>query len=239
MKKEISIILPIHNEKDSLPIMIRLLNSSIKFTKEIIIVYDTEKENALNVAKELREEFENVKLIHNTKARGVKHAVDVGIQNAKYDVVMIFAVDEIFPVIAIDKMLTHLIENDLDFISGTRYSKGGIRLGGSFLGAIFSRTANKLFNLFTNIPLTDCTTGIKMMKKKVWNEIQLESKPIGWAYAFELTIKVYIGNYKVDEFPLKSVDRLFGGSSTFKLGPWLIEYMKWFIWGVKNVKKKK
>ena len=78
-----------------------------------------------------------------------------------------------------------------------------------------------------------------MMKKKVWNEIQLESKPIGWAYAFELTIKVYIGNYKVDEFPLKSVDRLFGGSSTFKLGPWLIEYMKWFIWGVKNVKKKK
>ena len=65
MKKEISIILPIHNEKDSLPIMIRLLNSSIKFTKEIIIVYDTEKENALNVAKELSEEFENVKLIHN------------------------------------------------------------------------------------------------------------------------------------------------------------------------------
>jgi len=96
MKKEISIILPIHNEKDSLPIMIRLLNSSIKFTKEIIIVYDTEKENALNVAKELSEEFENVKLIHNTKTKGVKYAVDVGIQNAKYDVVMIFAVDEIF-----------------------------------------------------------------------------------------------------------------------------------------------
>ncbi len=239
MKKEISIILPIHNEKDSLPIMIRLLNASIKFTKEIIIVYDTEKDNALDVAKELSEEFDNVKLIHNTKARGVKYAVDVGIQNAKYDVVMIFAVDEIFPVIAIDKMLTHLIENDLDFISGTRYSKGGVRLGGSFLGAIFSRIANKLFNIFTDIPLTDCTTGIKMLKKNVWNEIHLESKPIGWAYAFELTIKVYIKNYKVDEFPLKSVDRLFGGSSTFRLGPWLIEYMKWFIWGIKNVKKNK
>jgi len=238
MKREISIILPIHNERDSLPIMVRLLNASIKFTKEIILVYDTETDNALDVAKELSKEFDNVKLIHNNKARGVRYAVDVGVKNAKYDVVMIFAVDEIFPVIAIDKMLSHLIEKNLDFISGTRYSKGGIRLGGSFLGAIFSRVANNLFTFFTNIPLTDCTTGIKMMKKNVWNSIELESKPVGWAYAFELTIKVYLNDYKIDEFPLKSVDRLFGGSSTFKFGPWLVEYMKWFIWGVKNVKKK-
>ena len=238
MKREISIILPIHNERDSLPIMVRLLNASIKFTKEIILVYDTETDNALDVAKELSKEFDNVKLIHNNKARGVRYAVDVGVKNAKYDVVMIFAVDEIFPVIAIDKMLSHLIEKNLDFISGTRYSKGGIRLGGSFLGAIFSRVANNLFTFFTNIPLTDCTTGIKMMKKNVWNSIKLDSKPVGWAYAFELTIKVYLNDYKIDEFPLKSVDRLFGGSSTFKFGPWLVEYMKWFIWGVKNVKKK-
>ena len=41
MSKKISIILPIHNEKDSLPIMVRLLESSIKFDKEIIIVHDT------------------------------------------------------------------------------------------------------------------------------------------------------------------------------------------------------
>ncbi len=238
MKKEISIILPIHNERDSLPIMVRLLNASIKFTKEIILVYDTETDNALDIAKELSKEFDNVKLIHNNKARGVRYAVDIGVKNAKYDVVMIFAVDEIFPVIAIDKMLSHLIEKNLDFISGTRYSKGGIRLGGSFLGAIFSRVANKLFTFFTSIPLTDCTTGIKMMKKNVWNSIELNSKPVGWAYAFELTIKVYLNDYKIDEFPLKSVDRLFGGSSTFKFGPWLVEYLKWFIWGVKNVKKK-
>ena len=36
MKKELSIILPVFNEKDSLPIMVRLLNASIKFKKEII-----------------------------------------------------------------------------------------------------------------------------------------------------------------------------------------------------------
>ena len=44
MNKDLSIILPIYNEKDSLPIMVRILNSTIKFEKEIIIVYDSEKD---------------------------------------------------------------------------------------------------------------------------------------------------------------------------------------------------
>ena len=130
-------------------------------------------------------------------------------------------------------------QNDFDFVSGTRYSKGGKRLGGSLIGSILSRTANKLFNLLSNVPLTDCTTGIKLFKKRVWESIHLESKPIGWAFAFELSIKTYLKGYKITEFPLKSVDRLFGGSSTFKLGPWVKEYLKWFVWGLKTKKDEK
>lgn len=239
MNKEISIILPVYNEKDSLPIMVRLLETSIKIKKEIIIVYDNENDNALDVAKELVNEYQNIKLVQNKISKGVKYAVDVGVNHAKYDIIIITAVDEIFPIIAIERMLEHLIENDLDFISGTRYSKGGLRLGGSLFGHIFSRIANATFKFITKIPFSDCTTGIKMMKKDVWNSIQLESKPIGWAYSFELAIKVYLKKYKVDEFPLKSVDRLFGGSSTFNFGPWLKEYLRWFVWGVKKIKNEK
>tara|TARA_Y100000768_G_C23849993_1_gene620471 strand:+ start:81 stop:809 length:729 start_codon:yes stop_codon:yes gene_type:complete len=236
MNKEVSIILPIYNEKESLPIMVRLLESSMKIKKEIIIVYDSENDNALTVAKELKNEYQNIKLVHNKVAKGVKYAVDVGIANAKYEVVIIFAVDEIFPIISIERMLEHLLKNNLDFISGTRYSKGGSRLGGSLLGSVFSRVANSSFKFLTNIPFSDCTTGIKMMKKNVWNAIELEAKPIGWAFSFEISIKVYLKKYKIDEYPLKSVDRLFGGSSTFKFGPWLKEYLKWYIYGLKTLR---
>ena len=76
-----------------------------------------------------------------------------------------------------------------------------------------------------------------MMRKEVWKSIKLESEPIGWAFAFELSIKVYLKKYKVSEFPFKSVDRLFGGSSTFKSAPWIKEYIKWFIWGLKKIRK--
>ena len=239
IEKKLSIILPVYNEKESLLIMVRLLNSSLSIQTEIIIVHDNLNDNSLDSAKKLAEEYDNIKIIHNDYGSGVKYAVQAGIENAKFDIILITAVDEIFPIISIENMLDEIIENNKDFVSGTRYSKGGARLGGSLVGSILSKTANKIFNILTTVPLSDCTTGIKMMKKKVWYDINLDCDPIGWAFAFELSIKVYLKNYNISEFPIKSVDRLFGGSSTFKLGPWIKEYLKWFFWGIRKTYKKK
>ena len=237
MNKKLTVILPVHNEKESLAIMVRLLTSSLKFDTEILIVHDTLEDNSLEEANILKNEFSNVKVIHNTTGKGVRNAIDVGVKNSKYDLILVTAVDEIFPIIAIDKMIEKLISKNYDFVSGTRYSNGGSRLGGSLIGSILSKIANKLINIFTKIPLTDCTTGIKMMKKEIWNSTEFKSNPIGWAFAFELSIKTYISGYNVSEYPIKSVDRLFGGSSTFKLGSWVKEYLRWFFWGIKEIRK--
>ena len=237
MNKELSIILPVHNEKESLAIMVRLLISSLKFPHEIIIVHDSKEDNALDEANILKKEFSNIKVIHNTIGRGVRNAIETGIQNSSYQLILITAVDEIFPIISIDHMIEKLLNDNFDFISGTRYSKGGSRLGGSLIGSILSRIANKVFNYLSKIELTDCTTGIKMFKKEVWNNISFQSKQVGWAFAFEFSIKAYINGYKTSEYPIKSVDRLFGGSSTFKFGPWVKEYLKLFIWGIKKIRE--
>ena len=237
MNNKLSIILPVHNEKESLAIMVRLLNSSIKFETEILIVYDNINDSSVPEAKKLEKEFSNVRVIHNDIHTGVRFAIEKGVKEAKYEIILITAVDEIFPVISVDNMIKLIVNENYDFISGTRYTKGGLRLGGSLLASILSRLANKLFVLFTNFPISDCTTGIKMMKKKVWNNISFESKPIGWVFAFELTIKVYLNNFKIEEVPMKCVDRLFGGSSTFKPLPWIKEYLRWFFWGIKRVRR--
>ena len=239
MIKKLSIVLPVFNEKESLAIMVRLLKSTLKFENEILIVYDDINDNTVPEAKMLENELSSVRAIHNDINKGVKYAVDKGIQEAKHDIIFITAVDEIFPIIAIDEMIKLIVNDGYDFVSGTRYSKGGLRLGGSFIASSLSKLANKIFCTFTNFPLSDCTTGIKMMKKEVWNNIQLDCKPIGWAFAFELTIKAYLNDFKITEAPLKSVDRLFGGSSTFRTFPWVKEYLKWFFWGIKSINKKK
>ena len=239
MNKKLSILLPVFNEKESLAIFVRLLKSSINFENEILIIYDNINDNSVDVAKKLATELPNVKAIHNDNNKGVRFAIDKGVKESKYEIILITAVDEIFPIIAIENMIRLITEENNDFVSGTRYAKGGLRLGGSLMASILSRLANKLFVILAKFPLSDCTTGIKMMKKEVWNSISFESKPIAWAFAFELTIKAYLKKINITEVPLISVDRLFGGSSTFKPLPWIKEYLKWFFWGIKESRKLK
>jgi len=37
------------------------------------------------------------------------------------------------------------------------------------------------------------------------------------------------------EVPITSLDRLYGGESTFQAGPWIVEYAKWFVWGASQL----
>jgi len=235
VEKKLSIIIPVYNERESLSLMIKILNSTLEFKNEIIIVYDNVDDNSIPVAKKLQKQFNNIILVHNKFGTGVKFAIKAGIEKSQYDNILITAVDEIFPILSVDKMLTMLVNENYDFVSGTRYSKGGKRLGGSLIGHFFSFIANKSFCLITRFPLTDLTTGIKMFKKNFFKEIQIETNPIGWVFAFELSIKAYVMNYKVGEVPFISIDRLFGGNSSFKLAKWLNEYLKCYLWGLRKI----
>ena len=238
MNKNLSIILPVYNEKESLSLMIKILNSTLEFENEIIIVYDSEQDNSIPIAKKLQSQFKNILLVHNTLGKGVKYALKAGINKSKFENILITAVDEIFPIISIDKMLNMIVKENYDFVSGTRYKNGGKRLGGSLVGHFLSISANKSFSLLTNFPLSDLTTGIKMFKKDFFQKVEISSNPIGWVFAFELSIRAYIMNLKIGEVPLISVDRLFGGESTFRLGKWVKEYLKCYFWGLKKIYKK-
>ena len=239
IKKNLSIILPVYNEDESLELMIKILTHSLDFEHEIIIVYDSLDDKSVPIAKKLEDNFDNVKSIHNKISPGVKYAIQTGLSIARFDFVLITAVDELFPILEINKMLEKMIKENYDLISGTRYNLGGKRLGGSLLGHIFSIIANYSFKIITNFPLSDSTTGIKMIKKKSLNQINLTFKSVGWSCAFEISIRAYLQNFKVGEVPLKSVERLFGGMSTFKPGPWIFQYLKLYVWGFLEIYKKK
>ena len=145
--------------------MVKILNSTLEFENEIIIVYDSEQDNSIPVAKKLQSQYKNIVLAHNTLGKGVKYALKTGVNKSKFENILITAVDEIFPILSINKMLNMIINENYDFVSGTRYKKGGKRLGGSLIGHLLSVSANKSFGLLTNFPLSDLTTGIKMFKK--------------------------------------------------------------------------
>ena len=77
-----------------------------------------------------------------------------------------------------------------------------------------------------------------MFKKSIIDKIQLKSN-VGWSFALELSLKSYLIDLKITEYPIKSIDRIFGGNSTFHFFLWVKKYYLIIIWGVYQIIKKK
>jgi dolichol-phosphate mannosyltransferase len=231
----LSILLPVLNEGINLRIMLKILRATVSVAHEVLVVCDSLDDDSIPVVEAMQPEYPNLHLVHNTLGRGVVNAIRAGVAHARGDTILIFAADEVGPVLAIDDML-ELMRSGAEFVSCTRYAHGGRRLGGSLIGGALSRTANRLFHRLAGSSLTDSTTGIKMFRRTDFERLNLQSRPIGWAVTYEMAIKAQLAGLRLGEVPIVSIDRLYGGASTFRLGPWVGEYLRWFVWGAQRLR---
>jgi dolichol-phosphate mannosyltransferase len=229
----LTILMPVKNEGLNLTIMLRILKAVVDVPHEVLVVFDREGDKSLDVIDAMTPEYPTIGAVHNTLGPGILNALRSGVARARGKYVLIFAADEVGPVLAIDDMIA-LMEHGCEFVSCTRYAHGGRRLGGSIIGGMLSRLANWMFCRLSGCQLTDATTGIKMFKPDLFERLQLEARPVGWAVAFEMAIKAQLAGLKLGEVPIVSIDRLYGGRSTFALGPWTAEYLRWFLWGLRQ-----
>lgn len=226
----LSILLPVRNEGLIVETVLRFIPAVVETPHEILLVYDEPDDDTVPAVKGMRSKPPNIRLVHNKKGRGVANAILSGVEVARGNYVVLAVVDEILPLLAVDDMVA-LMDEGCDLVSCTRYAHGGCRLAGSYIQRILSGAGNRIFSVVSGSILSDSTTGGKMFKKTILDELRLESR-IGWAVAFELAIKAQAAGLRLGEVPIISVDRFYGGSSTFVLGSWFREYLRLFLWGV-------
>ncbi|HET8568181.1 MAG TPA: glycosyltransferase [Candidatus Limnocylindria bacterium] len=226
----LSILLPVRNEGISLRVMVKMLRGMVEVPSEVLVVYDRPDDTSIPVVAAMSGSYTSLRGVLNERGTGVVNAIRAGVDQARGRYVLLFAADEVGPVLAIDDMLA-LMEDGCDFVSCTRYAHGGRRLGGTVVGGWLSRLANRLFHRLAGSAFSDSTTGIKMFRRELFPRLDLRSRPIGWAVAFEMAMKAELLGVGLGEVPIVSIDRLYGGASTFKLGPWVLEYLRWFLWG--------
>lgn len=233
----LSILIPVRNEKIHIKIMIKILTSVLEFPHEVLIICDSKEDESVPIVESLMKQYPNLKLVINKKGVGVTNALMAGVAKSQGEYLLIFVTDDMGPVLAIEDMI-ELMKKGCELVSATRYAHGGKRIGGSKIQAVLSKTGNYFFRSLVGTALTDSTTGIKMFRKDFFNKITLESK-VGWAAVFEIAIKAQMHGMKLGEIPIISIDRLYGGKSTFKTFPWLREYIKWFMYGIKNLRSER
>ena len=228
--------MPVRNEGLNLRIMLKILSAVVDVPHEVLVVVDEREDSSVPVVESMTPHYATLAVVHNTNGAGILNALRAGVAAARGKYVLIFAADEVGPVLAIDDMIA-LMEGGCDFVSCTRYAYGGRRLGGSWIGGLLSRAANRLFRRLSASQLTDATTGIKMFTREVFERLPLEARPVGWAVAFEMAIKAQLAGLRLGEVPIVSIDRLYGGTSTFRVGAWTVEYLRWFLWGLIELRK--
>lgn len=231
----LTVLIPVFNEGVNLKIMLKFLKAVIDFPHEILIVYDFPEDDSIPVVKEVKKNYREVRLIYNKLGKGVSKAIKSGLENALGEYTLILTADDSGPLLSIESMIT-LMEQGCDLINCTRYAYGGRVYGGSFIARNLSRIANKLFFSFGPKTITDATNGIKMLRTSKFKDLDFEAKA-GWSIGFEIAIKSHILGMKIGEIPIISINRFYGGESSFSLKPWLIEYVKWFIFGIKELNR--
>jgi hypothetical protein len=124
-----------------------------------------------------------------------------------------------------------------DLVSGTRYRKGGRKVGGPWVQTQLSRSGNWCFGKLTGLPLSDATYQFRIYSRRLLNSVAIETEG-GWAISFELSIKAQLGGFRMAEVGTVWMDRQLG-ESKFRLAGWLPAYARLFAWGCCEINRKR
>jgi glycosyltransferase involved in cell wall biosynthesis len=220
--KNLTLIIPAKNEKESLP---HVINEIKDLNCIKMIVLASNDFETINAIKDL-----DVQIVYQDN-QGYGDAIISGINSVKTEYFCIFNADGSFNPSELHKMTLHLKKANLDFVFASRYQKNS----GSEDDTIITLIGNKIFTLlgkiFFNLPITDILYTFVLGRTDKAIKLQLELKDFG--FCVELPIKANRMNMKIESSSSYERKRIAGFKkvSAFKDGlSILIHMIKLFFW---------
>ncbi|MDI6758750.1 MAG: glycosyltransferase family 9 protein [Candidatus Omnitrophota bacterium] len=225
---KLSIIIPAHNEEENIKDVISRIEEKVQISHEIIVVNDHSSDSTGLLVEGLSKKISNIKLVENRFKKGFANALKAGFYSAGTDVLVVVMADLCDDLSTIDKMYDKITE-DYDLVCGGRYIKGGRRLGGPRLKGIFSCFVGRSLHYLIGIPVYDIANAFKMYKKKVIDNINIQSK--SFEISMEIALKAYYFGFKLAEIPTIWRERI-KGKSNFKIFKLSSNYLKLYFYAI-------
>jgi len=224
---DLSIIIPLYNEKESLIELndrIHVNFENTKYTYEVIYVDDGSSDDSWDIICDLARKYDNIVGISFAKNYGKSQALNAGFKYAKGDLIATLdadlqdSPDELVP------MIEMLKKEKLDIVSGWKK----IRYDNLFLKNLPSKLFNYSARTISGIKLHDFNCGIKVYKKNVIKSINV----IGEMHRYIPFLASQAGFKKISEKEVKHQKRKYGvtkfGSERFVNG-FLDLLTLWFL----------
>ena len=208
----VTLFFPIYNDERTVR---KMAEKSLKIlaelsdTYELIIINDCSPDRAGQIADEVAKENPGkVRVIHHPKNLGYGMALRTGFQAAKYEWICFTDGDDEYDVFDFRKLFK--LKDFYDLIITFRY----VRLYSS-KRVLISWVYNLCLRFLFRSPYRDISTGLRMVRRSILQEILLEStSPFIGA---ELTIKTMLKGYRVGEVGIQTFPREFGSGSATSL----------------------
>ena len=169
---DISVVVPLYNEEESLPELYRWIEKVMKangFSFEVIFVNDGSTDNSWQVIEDLSKQSENVKGIKFRRNYGKSPALYCGFKEAQGDVVITMDADlQDYPdeIPGLYKMIT---EDGYDLVSGYKQKRYD-PLSKTLPTKLFNATARKISGIHN---LHDFNCGLKAYRRDVIKNIEV------------------------------------------------------------------
>jgi glycosyltransferase XagB len=206
MKLDISIIIPVFNERGNLrPLVERIKKALVeaKLTYELIFVDDRSTDDTINVLKTLSLTHP-IKILRKKEnlPRGKAQSLLAGFKFASSEIVAMIDGDLQYPPEAIPEMVNKIVDGS-DVVVANRYSKNTSfvrKLASSFFRIIFGNLLHG-FNI-------DIQSGLKVFRKEIIERLDIH--PSSWMFDLEFLIDSRDAGYKIDSVPIQFAKRVSG-----------------------------
>ena len=213
---DLSVVIPVYNEVENLPLLHEELVSSLKelsLSYEIIYIDDGSEDDSFDALEHIYQKFqEHVHVIRFRKNFGQTAAISAGFDYAKGDIIITMDADLQNDPHDIP-LLIRKIDEGYDLVNGWRYDRKDPFINRRLPSII----ANKTISYATNVKLHDYGCTLKAFKKDVVKNIRLYGEMHRFIPAIASYYGVSIAEVKVNHRPRKYGKTKYGISRTIKV----------------------
>jgi dolichol-phosphate mannosyltransferase len=206
-----SIVIPAHNEEESLPHTVRVIHDTLVqagVPHEIVVVDDGSRDQTWAVLQELKRSIPTLAPVQNPGPHGFGRAVTWGLSHMKGDACTIMMADASdSPDDAV--RYWQLLNEGWDCIFGSRFVKGGKVVDYPRVKLWVNRLANFLVRVGFAIPLNDTTNAFKAYRRTVIEGCRPFLAP-HFNLTVEIPLKAIVRGYTWTVIPISWQNRKYG-----------------------------
>jgi dolichol-phosphate mannosyltransferase len=214
---KLSVVIPAHNEEDSVAKVVALLINTLaaeKIDHEVIVVNDNSTDHTQAILRDLQRLYPTLRCINNEPPNGFGLAIRKGLEHFTGDAVAIVMGDGSDSPKDVVQYFRKLCEG-YDCVFGSRFIEGGQLISYPPHKLLLNRLGNYLIRMLFRLDYNDITNGFKLYSREVIEACQpLISKRFN--INIELPLKAIAQGYKYAIVPISYVDRT-AGISKFKI----------------------